>query len=262
MFDAERAEVAQSPALPPNVNMDTWRRRAIMAFGRASRHWISGIIARYSRIGDPPVFAAESFPWIAPLEREWQTIRAEADRVLARKDRIPSLVTISPDHNGISDGRWKSFFLWGYGYRIDENCAQAPATARLLNGVPGLQTAFFSIMEPGAHLVPHRGVTKAIFTCHLGLQVPRGAEKCWITVDGKKYIWREGRMFVFDDTYEHEVGNQTHEERVVLLLHVKRPVRFPGSLVSALFLWAVRASPFIQDALKNLEEWNSRGRAA
>jgi beta-hydroxylase len=80
-------------------------------------------------------------------------------------------------------------------------------------------------------------------------------------VDGQRLLWREGKTLVFDDTYEHEVWNQTAEERVVLLLHVKRPVRFPGSLVSSFFLSVVRASPFIQDALKNLEEWNSRVRA-
>jgi beta-hydroxylase len=237
-----------------------WRRHAIMTLGRASRHWFSAAIAKYSTVGNPPIFSSDTFPWIAELERGWETIRAEADTVLARKDSIPPLVTISPDHKNIADRKWKSFFLWGYGYRIDENCARCPATAALLEKVPGLESAFFSIMEPGARLIPHRGVTKAIFTAHLGLRVPRESDKCWMKVDGQRVHWREGKMLAFDDTYEHEVTNATAEERIILLLHVRRPVRFPGSLVSSFFLWAVRASPFIQDALKNLEDWNSRAR--
>jgi hypothetical protein len=44
------------------------------------------------------------------------------------------------------------------------------------------------------------------------------------------------------------------------LLHVRRPVRFPGSVISAGFLAAVRLSPFIQDPLKNLAAWNARFR--
>ena len=51
--------------------------------------------------------------------------------------------------------------------------------------------------------------------------------------------------------------NEYKTRRVILLLHVKRPVRFPGSIVADLFLWAVRKSPFVQDALRNLELWNS-----
>ena len=78
-----------------------------------------------------------------------------------------------------------------------------------------------------------------------------------MTVDGQKVIWREGEALLFDDTYEHEVRNETPEDRVILLLHVKRPVRFPGSLLANFFLWCVRSSPFIQDALKNLEACNS-----
>ena len=65
----------------------------------------------------------------------------------------------------------------------------------------------------------------------------------------------EGRSFLFDDTYKHEVHNRSDEERVVLLIHVRRPVRFPGSLVSRGFLGAIKRSPFIQDALQNQEEW-------
>ena len=250
------ADLQDTPlGVPPKIG--GWKRRLTLALGRATRHGVSGIIARYSKVGDPPIFANAQFPWIADLENAWQTIRAEGDAVTRRKDSVPSLVQISPDHKGISDRKWKSFFLWGYGFRIDENCARCPQTTAFLERIPGLYSAFFSIMDPGAHLIPHRGVSKAIFTTHLGLRVPSAAERCWMTVDGHRVYWRDGEAFAFDDTYEHEVRNETPEDRVILLLHVKRPVRFPGSLLADFFLWCVRVSPFIQDALKNLEAWNS-----
>lgn len=253
MLDAERQETPLG--VPPDIG--SWKRRLTLALGRATRHGVSGIIARYSAVGDPPIFANAQFAWVKTLEDNWRVIRADADAILRRKDTVPSLVEISPDHKGISDGKWKSFFLWGYGFRIAENCVRCPQTAALLDNIPGLQSAFFSIMDPGAHLIPHRGVTKAIFTTHPALRVPREAERCWMIVDGQKVIWREGEALLFDDTYEHEVRNETPEDRVILLLHVKRPVRFPGSLLADFFLWCVRSSPFIQDALKNLEAWNS-----
>jgi beta-hydroxylase len=62
-------------------------------------------------------------------------------------------------------------------------------------------------------------------------------------------------VVVFDDMYPHEVWNATDEDRIVLLLHVKRPQRFPGALVRDGFFSALRRSSFVQDGLRNLERW-------
>ena len=65
-------------------------------------------------------------------------------------------------------------------------------------------------------------------------------------------------MMLFDDMYEHEVWNDTDERRVVLLLHIKRPERFPGSLVRDAFLAVARHSPYIQDPRRNIEAWRRK----
>ena len=266
-FNSWSSEMGRPTSRRPDLNKlsgqgvssrNSLARRSVMAVGRSVRHFISAVIAKYSQVGNPAIFDLAVFPWARTLEQEWQRIRAEADRALQLREGVPSLRDISPDHGGMTDEKWKAFFLWGYGYQIDSNCLVCPATAALVRTIPGLQTAFFSILEPGAHLKPHRGVTKAICTIHLGLHVPANAEHCWMTVGEQKLIWHPGRLLIFDDTYEHEVRNETSEQRVVLLLHVKRPVAFPGSIISELFLACVRASPFIQDALRNLRAWNSK----
>ena len=69
-------------------------------------------------------------------------------------------------------------------------------------------------------------------------------------------------MVVFDDMYPHEVWNDSNEDRVVLLLHVKRPQRFPGCLVRDGFFSALRRSSFVQDGLRNLEQWEKATPAA
>ena len=67
--------------------------------------------------------------------------------------------------------------------------------------------------------------------------------------------WDEGRMLVFDDTYYHEVWNDTDEQRVILLIQFRRPTGPLGRLVGGLFLAAVRRSRFVQDARSNLGDW-------
>lgn len=193
------------------------------------------------------------------LEQNWQVIRDEVRQMLAKRHEIPPLAEISHDHKKIANGEdWRSHFMWAYGYRIDRNCAQCPETTRLVERIPHLQTAMFSILEPGTHIPPHTGVTKAIFNSHLALIVPGDVNDCWINIDGDYHSWSEGRLLAFDDTYRHEVRNDTSGERVVLLLQVKCPVSFPGNLAAHLFLSAVRHSPFIRDGLKGLDDWHAR----
>lgn len=233
------------PPLPP-----------LFRIGKRLRHKFGAVIARSSKVGDTPVYAASLFPWIAQLEALWLEIRAEVDPLLARGEAIPSLAAISPDHRRIAPpGKWKSFFLWGYGYRNEENIARCPKTAAAIAGIPGLNSAFFSILAPGAHIPRHRGVTKAILTAHLGLIVPKRRHGCRIQIDDRMLGWDEGRMLVFDDTYHHEVWNDTDEQRVILLIQFRRPAGLLGRLVGGLFLSAVRHSRFVRDARSSLGDW-------
>lgn len=237
-------------------HLANWRKRRIVKLGKRLRRPFDAAIARYSMIPTTPIIAHRHLPWADELEQHWQTIRGEAEQLLHTRDHVPPLSEISRDHAKIAHGEdWRSLFLWAYGIRIDHNCTKCPETTRLVERIPDLQTAMFSILEPGTHIPPHKGVTQAIFNSHLGLIVPGDADDCWINIDGEYHGWSPGKLLAFDDTYRHEVRNDTSGDRVVLLLQVKRPVRFPGSLAADFFLEAVRRSPFIKDGLAGLNQW-------
>ena len=214
------------------------------------------LLMRSTAIAENPVLPNSLFPWIPYLEANTPAIRVEAQSLLRDRMSVPSIREISPDHAKIAvDDKWRSFFLWGYGVRIDANCARCPQTARILDNIPGLLSAFYSVMLAGAHVPQHTGPTKAILTAHLGLIVPLRRERCHMAVSDRDVVWEEGRVVVFDDMYPHEVWNDTDEDRIILLLHIKRPLKFPGSVLRDLFFSALRASPFVRDGLKNLEHW-------
>jgi hypothetical protein len=230
----------------------------LFRLGKRLRHRVSAVIARSSRVGDGPLYAPALFPWIEPLEARWEEIRAELAAVLAREAAIPPLASISPDHRRIAPpGKWKSFFLHGYGYRVEENCRRCPVTAALVADVPGLNSAFFSILAPGTHIPRHRGVTKAIMTAHLGLMVPPGQGACRMQLDEHSVGWQEGRTLVFDDTYHHEVWNDSDRPRAVLLIQFRRPVGLVGRAVGGLFLAAIRHSRFVQDGRARIGDWEA-----
>ncbi|ATW05123.1 aspartyl/asparaginyl beta-hydroxylase domain-containing protein [Sphingorhabdus sp. YGSMI21] len=248
----------QRPASPATTD-----RPLIIRIGKRLRGTMNRISRDQSKIPTEPVLPASAFPWTNRLAEKWQTIAAEAAAILRHRDAVPPLREISPDHARIAgDGNWRSFFLVGYGYEVAENCTRAPVTAELVRQIPDLNSAFFSILEPGATIPRHRGVTRGLVTCHLGLIIPDRAEQCAMQVEDIDLHWEAGKWLIFDDSYFHEVHNATDQRRVILLLQVKRPMRLLGRLANDLALWGIRRSPFVQDARRNLHMWENAYRQA
>ncbi len=228
--------------------------RLLRRYGGELRHTINRIVARFSRIPTTPVLSPNLFPWADELQERWTEIRDEVAAGLPSD--APSLTDLSPEHKGINaDAGWSSVFLWGYGYQISDVCHRFPKTAKLVERIPGLLTAMISVHQPGTRLTPHRGVTKGMLTVHLPLIVPKDGGACRLRVDSHIENWREGKLFVFDDTYDHETWNETDSVRVNLMLHVRRPLRRPGLWLQNFFFWVVRRSAFVRDARGNVEAW-------
>lgn len=233
------------------------KRPLLVRWGKHLRAPFDRLIARSSILADDPVLDVRDFAWTALLRENWQAIRDEAVAVALGDDAAPSLVEISPDHRAIARMHmWKSFFLWGYDYPVEENLARCPATATLVSAVPGMATACFSILAPGTHIPAHRGVTKGLITCHLGLVIPQDGD-ARLRLGDRVLRWAEGETLVFDDTCDHEVWNDTRHSRVVLLIQFRRPLRQPGRTIAELFLSVVKRSAFVQEARANLARWNA-----
>lgn len=232
---------------------------AFIRFVKRRRHGLNHFLSRYSLVGDAPTYEPALFPWLDPLVDAAAAIREEALAVLRHREAIPPFRDFAPGHERIAGGPddWRSFFFYGYGYPIDENLARCPATAAALSEVPGLVSAMYSIVGPGAHIRRHRGVSKAIMTAHVPLIVPRDAERCRMEVDSSTVVWKPGTPAIFDDTYPHEVWNDTPDLRVVLLIQFRRPMRQPGRLVADAVVSFIRNSSFIQRARRNLPYWEA-----
>lgn len=232
-------------------------RPLIIKIGKQLRGLFDWLIASSSLVPNDPVLDERDFPWTAMLRDNWQAIREEAIKVALKGQAVPSLAAISPDHRSIAEvDKWRSYFLYGYGYSIEENLAPCPRTAEVIAKVPGLIMAFFSILAPGTHIPDHRGVTKGLITCHLGLIVPEDGD-VRMRVKDRIVRWSEGGTLVFDDTYRHEVWNDTSATRVVLLIQFERPLRQPGKWFADFFMGFVKRSAFVQEARDNIRSWNA-----
>ncbi len=257
----------RAPASPPEANGGAQvfvtegierppRRNALVRFFVAAVEAAERLNVRYSKVGNPAVYDISNFPWAAGVEGEWRTIRRELENVLKRKDELPDFHDIAAEVASISKAPgWKTFLLAGYGVKSERNIAVCPETWRILQKVPGLKTAMFSIFEPGKHLPAHRGPYNGVLRFHLGLVVPEPREQIAIRVANRVCHWEEGRALIFDDAYEHEAWNKTDKVRVILFVDFVRPLRFPANLVNWLILNIAAFTPYIREGHDKHREW-------
>jgi beta-hydroxylase len=236
------------------------RRRAyVKRLGRLSLQAVDRYLGRASLVGNRPFFDPDLFPYNRTLEENWRGIREELDQLLAHREHIPPFHEISPDQSRISTGdHWRTFVLYGFGHRSERNCRQCPRTTEILETIPRLTSAWFSILAPGYHIPPHRGITKGVVRTHLGLIIPRNRDACRIRVGDQTRRWEEGKCLVLDDTFDHEVWNDTDDQRVVLIVDVERPLPPGARVLNHAMLKGVQLTAYVQDARRNMASWEER----
>ena len=153
------------------------------------------------------------------LETNWEKIREEYNSIIEtdKQDYI--------DGTGYLSDKLRGFPL---GEKINgDKCLY---THSILDKIPRLRTAGFSILKPKMKIQPHRGLKDNTIRYHLGLITPTtmhyGNKGAYIKIKGIKHYWEKGKILKFDDNMIHEVHNPTNEERVILLFDVEEKFSF------------------------------------
>ncbi|XP_051699727.2 aspartyl/asparaginyl beta-hydroxylase isoform X5 [Oryctolagus cuniculus] len=163
---------------------------------------------------------------VKTLERNWKLIRDEG---LAVMDKAQGLF-LPEDENLREKGDWSQFTLWQQGRKNENACKGAPKTCTLLEKFPettGCRRGQikYSIMHPGTHVWPHTGPTNCRLRMHLGLVIPK--EGCKIRCANETKTWEEGKVFIFDDSFEHEVWQDASSFRLIFIVDVWHPELTP-----------------------------------
>lgn len=188
----------------------------------------------FAGIPSQPYYDRARFPWLDPLEQAMPMILGELQQLLQQHQPLEAFLG-APDERGQTDllrahgnapAAWDAWFFSRSGHRYDAHCEHCPTTSGLLDSLPLVRIrdhapeTLFSVLRPGTHILPHRGVTNTRLVTHLPLIVP---PDCALRVGGELHVWQTGRCVTFDDTYEHEAWNRSDQSRVVLILDTWNP---------------------------------------
>lgn len=180
-----------------------------------------------------PLSETQIGPQLGKIQRHWESIRDEALAVLDSKTGG----FVNEAENLQDTGYWAQFDLFTQGRKNEKNCEKAPLTCTLIEAIPAVRNnrrgqVKFSVMKSGTHVFAHSGPTNCRLRVHLGLKIPpqdsneKSKEKGTILRVADEYLqWKNGEMFVFDDSFDHEVWhtNDKNESRMVLILDLWHP---------------------------------------
>lgn len=195
-----------------------------------------------------PFWDASDFPWVRELEKQHKMMQRELEQLMPSQqvmeeswDAVGGMHRSSGlrDRDALSRGDWREVVLFGLQEAAGERGQRlAPRTTRLVRRLlpeavemaeSGAGEVILSALSPGTHVKPHCACSNHRLTAHLGLLVPpdqrpdSSTPSCGIRVGGTCRPWKEGRVLIFDDSFEHEVWNDSHSTRVVLLIRFWHP---------------------------------------
>lgn len=125
--------------------------------------------------------------------------------------------------------KWNIYPFKAFGVVVEDNCNRCPHLWNFIRQIPDLKVALLSRLGPGTKLNSHRGWgghSNHVIRCHFGFKVPKG---CYVSVRDNKNddedikLHKEGEWLTFDDSRIHYAHNPTEEDRIVLIIDVKRP---------------------------------------
>lgn len=198
------------------------------------------------------LLAPGEFPGLGTLAECWLEVRGEFDALDQTRQRL-GFEEAAGMALGVT-GDWQAHFLMDRGRPLPAGRETCPRTLALLEGIDGVESAYFSVMGPGTELAPHSGVNKSILRVHLTLRTPEPIGAAALRVGDTLVHHRPGVAFVFDDTVEHEAWNRGATERVTLMIDVRRSLPAWLRPVDALAQAAYLHHPIRRRAAGRLQE--------
>jgi aspartyl/asparaginyl beta-hydroxylase (cupin superfamily) len=198
-----------------------------------------------------------TFPELDEVTQNCAVIREELEQVLHKRPRLQRYQDVDPGEAKITtvnpEKNWNVFMLYILGHKPEVNRVLCPKTCAVLDRVPNMIQAFFSILDPGKSVPAHEGPYLGYLRYHLGLRVPRDNPPKLI-VNGLEYVWKEGEAVLFDDSHLHEVVNHSTGMRAVLIVDVLRPLPAIPSLVNRFVTNVVARHTYGRSVAKRIQK--------
>lgn len=160
----------------------------------------------------------DDFPFVSKLEAGYPTIRRELLLNMEKRKRLISEDILN--RAAVKDNQWKVINIkYPDTDTYSSESEYFPGTVKILEEC---DTEFllvkFSAIVPGTHIKAHTGPSNDRLRVHLAILHTGGAR---IRAGSEWRTWEEGKVMIFDSSWEHEVYHEGPDVRVVLILDIE-----------------------------------------
>ena len=168
---------------------------------------------------------------LADLQLQWRVLRREAMDLVQHYNWTKGMEGWIYSKDKLDkDGGWKQLVFSGSGKKRlpGDLCSVVPTLCSVANKFPGALSCRdgrmkIAVLEGKSHVKPHFGVTNTKLRVNLPLVVPQDASS-YLRIGDVTEQLQEGKIVVFDDSFEHEAWNTSPTGvRVVLLVDINHP---------------------------------------
>ena len=168
-------------------------------------------------LSSQPWYDTSHYPFIARIEAGFGDIKAD---LLYNLENRLHLFTGETENLHVG-GAWTELRLKSSGHGFTEHTEYFEKTMKHIRECGQDFTSIkFSAIQPGTHIRTHTGPSNERLRLHLTLVHDGGAR---IRVGRDWHTWEEGKVIMFDDSWEHEVIHTGHNIRVVLIMDIWHP---------------------------------------
>lgn len=216
------------------------------------------VTANNRRVGaavrdEPTVFDTSSLWWATRLRRFAPRIRDEWFTAAVAGFRLPLIEDVISESQG-NDGPWRAGLLVAHGRPVPALAERFPSTLTALSAVPGLNSALFSILEPGTELPEHRGNNCGVLRYHLGIDC---GDASALIVGDQVIAYVDGGDVLFDDTVDHAASNRGTRPRITLFCEIRRPLMGLTGVANAVTQAILARDPRYRRASQRACEWDA-----
>lgn len=232
---SKREELLRCRGLPPEGWSPRFARALDIAASRRRLYLQQPTVFTYPELPHIQYYDPSDFAWAPAVEAATAEVREELLNFLKTEgtgnfrpyiQAQDGSVRLDANKTLVDNRDWSALFLCENGRADEALVERCPKTFKIVQEAPLARipgwgpTIMFSLLKAGARIQPHTGMFNTRLVCHLPLIVP---PDCRFRVGNEVREWQEGKLFIFDDTIEHEAWNDSSEDRVVLIFDIWRP---------------------------------------
>lgn len=208
---------------------------------------------------EPYFFDIENKPWKKLIEDNYTIILGEFQQIISKSHK--NIIPYFNQTLATTPNSWTIFPLMRWGKKYPANCIECPNTVKILDNIPGVTSVTFSILKPQTRIKPHFGDSNVMYRCHFTLKCTGNLPEIGMRVGLQNIGWENGKLIAFCDAHNHEVWNNTNDERWVLIIDILREEFLNEytkicSEVNATLWWQLKFQNFY--FIKHIPKWGRR----